>query len=141
MHLKIIRPKPNDSIEATESKLYVDNIYECFTLEDTDRQLEGGGIKVQNNTAIPRGVYEVIVTYSNRFKRETPMLLNVPGFTGIRIHAGNTTEDTEGCILVGDINSKEDDNFIGASRIAYSRLFKKIKQAISNNAKIILEVI
>lgn len=138
MKLKLFRPNTSLNTDFTEGKLYVENVFECYTLEDKDRRLEEGNEKVQNATAIPRGTYEVVITYSNRFKREMPLLLNVPGFTGIRIHSGNTSEDTEGCILVGDRNSKEDDNFIGASRIAYNRLFEKLKNA---KDKITLEVV
>jgi hypothetical protein len=78
----------------------------CYTLEDTVRlkRLENGtieGKKVKAQTAIPAGRYEVVLSYSNRFKKVLPLLLNVPQFEGIRIHTGNTIDDTEGCILVG----------------------------------------
>lgn len=101
-------------------KLYINNQYYCDTLEDVNRDLnkdgdllDKGEIKVMHQTAIPFGRYEVIVNISNRFKRFLPLLLNVKHFEGIRIHAGNTIEDTSGCILVGEnkikgqlINSK-----------------------------------
>lgn len=69
-----------------------------YTLEDITRPANSP--KVHGMTAIPAGKYQVIVSMSERFKRETPLLLNVPGFSGIRIHGGNTAEDTMGCILI-----------------------------------------
>lgn len=80
----------------TIGKLFIDGAYFSDTLEDIPRE-----VKVQNETCIPTGTYKVILNESNRFKRIMPLLLNVPGFEGIRIHAGNTEANTSGCILVG----------------------------------------
>lgn len=89
-------------------KLYVDGVYVCDTLEDTDRGLDDTmdveeikKLKVYGKTAIPVGIYPVTITYSPRFKKNLPLLLNVKGYEGIRIHSGNTDKDTLGCILVG----------------------------------------
>ena len=76
----------------------------AYTLEDAVREIPGVPVseyKIKGRTAIPVGSYDLVITYSNRFKRLMPHILNVPGFTGVRIHAGNTHEDTEGCVLVG----------------------------------------
>lgn len=139
--MKIKLHRTDYSEKATEGILYIDGAAECFTIEDKDRNLENGGIKVQDKTAIPKGIYEVKITYSNRFKRDMPILLNVPFFTGIRIHTGNTAENTEGCIIVGGVNLKQKDNFIGQSKVAYDKLFKKIVQAINNGEKVTIEII
>ena len=75
--------------------------YFCDTLEPTWRDYEHGAYKVKGRSAIPEGRYAVVISYSPRFKKWLPILLGVPKFEGIRIHAGNTAKDTEGCILVG----------------------------------------
>jgi dynactin complex subunit len=81
----------------TIGKMYVDGVYECYTLEDVVRN----GTKVLGKTAIPIGEYKLIVDASVRFKQDMPHILNVPDFTGVRIHSGNTSADTDGCILLG----------------------------------------
>lgn len=134
--------KRNESAKgATEGRLYINGDFECFTLEDQDRKLEEGGKKVQNDTAIPRGTYDVAITHSTRFKRKMPQLLNVPNFSGIRIHSGNTKDDTEGCILVGALNARTDDDFIGASKVAFSRLYPKIEKAIMKGEQVTLTIV
>ena len=88
----------------TIGRLEADGEYVCDTLEPTWRDIGLGrpGRKVPGRTAIPEGRYPVVITYSPRFKKWLPLLLHVPMFEGIRIHAGNTAEDTAGCILVGE---------------------------------------
>lgn len=97
--------KKND---YTIGKLYIDGEYFCDTLEDKDRGLTSTmtkeqvkGIKVPAKTAIPTGVYKVILNMSPRFKKILPLLVNVLGYSGVRIHSGNIHQHTEGCILVG----------------------------------------
>ena len=77
--------------------LFIDGVFFCHTLEDEKR---ADGLKVYGETAIPSGTYNVVVTMSNRFKRLMPLLLDVPMFSGIRIHGGNDSGDTHGCPLV-----------------------------------------
>jgi len=94
--------------EYTLGKLYINGKYFCDTIEDKVRLLNSYEDKVYSETAIPIGVYKVVLSYSNRFKRILPEVLNVMFFKGIRIHAGNTAEDSAGCILVGkNRNPKE----------------------------------
>jgi len=106
----------------TVGKMYVDGIYECYTLEDAVRN----GTKVLGKTAIPIGTYKLIIDASTRFKQDMPHILDVPDFTGVRIHAGNTSADTDGCILLGSTWAGKD--FIGNSKIAYKKFFDKLKQ-------------
>lgn len=114
----------------TIGKMYIDNIYECYTLEDVVRK----GAKVNGQTAIPTGTYNLIINHSNRFNRDLPLLENVPNFTGVRIHSGNTSANTEGCILVGTTWSGKD--FIGNSKVAFNKLFEKLKKAKKVTIKI-----
>ena len=113
---------------STIGELSIDGKFECYTLEDVER-----AVKVKNETAIPKGKYKVIITPSNRFKRDLPLLQNVPGFEGIRIHSGNTNHDTEGCILVGQTRAAD---FIGNSRKAFDKLFPKLQKASEINITI-----
>lgn len=117
----------------TIGKLYIDGAYFCDTLEDKDRGLEDSMpiekimfLKKPHITAIPTGTYTVILNYSNRFKRIMPLVMNVKGFAGIRIHAGNTSEDTDGCILVGENKAK---GKVLNSKDTYNRLLERIKSA------------
>jgi len=107
--------------DSTIGELSIDGEFVCFTLEDKVRD-----VKIQNVTAIPYGKYEVIINFSNRFQKYMPLLLNVPNYAGVRIHPGNKSSDTEGCILVGSSKSL---NFIGNSRATYKTLFTKMKAA------------
>ena len=106
---------------STIGELTIDGQFECFTLEDKERD-----VKIKGETAIPRGAYLIIINKSNRFKRLLPLLLDVKNFEGVRIHSGNTNHDTEGCILVGQTRNKD---FIGQSRKAFDKLFKKMQRA------------
>jgi hypothetical protein len=85
----------------TLGSLMVNGKHLGFTCEDKDRKLEEGNEKVYGQTAIPRGKYKVIISFSHRFKKPMPEVLSVPGFSGIRIHGGNTDADTLGCPLLG----------------------------------------
>ena len=95
MELQVIRLSYGETF--TQSVVVANGQFFGYCLEDTVRPV---GVKVKGQTAIPAGRYEVIVNRSNRFKRDMPLLLDVDGFDGIRIHGGNTSDDTAGCLLV-----------------------------------------
>lgn len=106
MKLKLIREEFNDI--CTIGKLFINDEFFCYTLEDKDRGLKDSdplplivAKKVFGKTAIPKGKYKVIVNESSKFKRVLPRLLNTKGFTGVLMHRGNSAENSLGCILVG----------------------------------------
>lgn len=118
MNLTLVRePSANG---RTFGVLFVDGVFECHTLEDVVR-----AEKVAGETAVPAGRYRVVVSWSPRFQRRLPLLENVPGFSGVRIHAGNSSRDTEGCILPG--LTREGDRVL-QSRTAFMRLLEKLER-------------
>lgn len=112
--------------DYTIGDLYIDGKWLCNTLEDPVRILNEYEDKVYGKTAIPQGVYQVKLTYSPRFKKILPEVLNVQFFSGIRIHAGNTADDSEGCILVGENKAK---GKVLNSRKTLEMLMKILKSA------------
>lgn len=124
------------SANSTIGELTVDGKFECFILEDMDRKLEAGGVKIPGVTAIPRGRYQVVLSFSNRFQKYLPEILNVPGYLGVRIHPGNKAEDSEGCLLTGKTKAVD---FVGQSREAFAALFAKLK-AVEKKEKIFIEI-
>jgi len=111
----------------------------CYVLEDKVREVEGQDVKVwkeQNKTAIPKGVYDVRITFSNRFQSKLPLLDNVPGFTGVRIHSGNSSKDTEGCLLVGMTWDGQSD-WVGSSKTAMSLVMPLIEKATGCTIEIV----
>lgn len=112
--------------QATTGILSNGGQFLCFICEDTVRE---PGVKVPGATAIPTGRYEIAVTFSARFQKPLPLLLNVPNFEGVRIHPGNTAADTEGCLLPGkyrDVNA----GTVSLSVAAFTELFDRIKTAL-----------
>lgn len=132
MKLKVERTYCGPS--CTIGSLYIDGAFECFTMEDVTRPI---GEKVPGETSIPSGTYNVTITPSVRFKRDLPLVENVPGFEGIRIHPGNTAADTEGCLLVGRTKGP---NFVGESKAAFAILMPKIRDALDAGDTVFLEV-
>jgi len=123
--------------ESTIGSLLIEGQFECFTLEDEDRALEAGGKKLYARTAIPRGRYKIELDWSPKYGRDMPHLLNVPGFDGIRIHAGNSARDTEGSILVG---TDRVPNFIRNSRHAFAALILKLNFAWASGEEVWITV-
>lgn len=119
--------------KSTISSLFINGVFECYVLEDTDRGLdfkmqlaEIEKLKVYAETAIPYGSYEIRITMSNRFKRLLPILIGVKGYEGIRIHTGNTAVDTHGCLLPA---RKKGINSVSESTLAFNQLFTKLQNA------------
>lgn len=121
--MNILIKRRASTTKSTLSEWFVDGVFECYGLEDVVRP---AGEKVWGKTAIPAGTYQVIISWSPRFKRPLPLLLNVPGFAGVRIHSGNTAADTEGCLLPGTGAGAD---VVTNSRVAFEKLFKKIEAA------------
>ena len=120
----------------TIGELSVNNNYVCDTLEDKVRV---DGEKVYAETAIPTGTYTLILSYSNRFKKVMPEILNVPNFSGIRIHCGNSSKDTEGCLLVGKWDGKTE-NWISDSKNSYNKLYPLLEEAFNKKENITITI-
>ena len=138
MELKVERKWPGK--KATIGELSMNGVHECYTLEDVVREVEGEPVeswKVPGQTAIPRGRYEVLMTYSPKFGRVMPQVMDVPGFTGIRIHPGNTDADTEGCLLVGTSIGAD---AIYNSRLAFVALDTKIAAFIAKGEQVFITI-
>ena len=141
MEIKLVRKIFKE--DRTLSDLYINGELFCQVLEDTDRGLDSSWsledikkVKIHGKTCIPYGKYSVAISYSNRFKRLLPILLNVPGYLGIRIHPGNKPEDTEGCILPG----VQKEFIVINSVITFNKLNKIITNAIKKE-KVTFEIV
>jgi len=117
--------------DMTLGKLTCGNLI-LWTVEDAIRE-----VKVPGLTAIPAGRYKVIISFSHRFQKPLPLLLDVPNFKGVRIHSGNTPADTEGCILVGTARAK---NGVTNSRYAMSLLMDNMLTAFKEGKNVWLEI-
>ena len=120
----------------TIGELSVNNNYVCDTLEDKVRV---DGEKVYAETSIPTGTYTLVLSYSNRFKKVMPEILNVPNFSGIRIHCGNSSKDTEGCLLVGKWDGKTE-NWISDSKNSYNKLYPLLEEAFNKKENITITI-
>lgn len=129
----------------TIGNLFINGVFFSNVLEDTVRGLcqdmtpeEIQKIKVYGETAIPAGKYEVRITLSARFRCPLPLLINVPGYEGVRIHAGNTARDTHGCLLPG---KNDRVGQVSNSRATMAALQKQIEEAIYQNSKVYIEIV
>lgn len=146
MKLLLLR-EPSTEV-CTPGMLFVGGRFECWTLEDVVREIPGRPVaewKVKGQTAIPNGTYTVDLTFSPKYQKVMPILLGVPGFEGIRIHSGNTSEHTEGCLLVGknrtDKNpATEGIDTITESKVAFGILFDKLTSAHEIGEPIVIEI-
>ena len=141
MNLKLIRKEYST---YTSGVLFIDDKKFCETLEDVNRDInrngkfDNGEAKVYGDTCIPYGKYKVILSYSPKFKRELPEILEVPDFQGIRIHRGNKISDTLGCVLCGE---KVKNGYLSNSTPYEIKLVELFKQAKSRNEESFLEII
>lgn len=122
----------------TEGELFNGEKKLCDTLEDRARTIKSKTDKIIGYTAIPSGTYNIKWTYSPKFRRCTPELEQVPWFTSIRIHAGNTADDSSGCILTG---IKDGAGRLKMSKVTTEKLYTLISSAILRNeyVKIIVD--
>jgi hypothetical protein len=136
MNLQIIRDDDPDQ-KHNWGKLYIDGLYFGETLEDKDRFLEAGEVKVDGDTAIPRGRYKVTLSLSQRFGRIMPEVHDVPGFSGVRIHGGNVEADTHGCPLLGAVRTAEG---IANCKGVNDRLMERLEAALDRGEDCFLEI-
>jgi len=141
MNITITRPTTCGKT-CTISRCEIDGKFVCYILEDLVREVEGEPVskwKIYGKTAIPRGTYRVVRTHSARFERQLPLLENVPGYSGVRIHPGNTEANTEGCLLPG-LAIGSDGESVARSRDAFSILDGVIKTALDIGAQVMLTI-
>lgn len=117
MMLLTLKRQPSGAV-CTHGDLYIDGTWQCYTLEDPVRP-----VKIRGETAIPAGRYRVTMENSPRFGPGTLTINDVPNFIGIRIHAGNTVKDTDGCPLVG---KRRGETTISESRAALQELKSRV---------------
>ena len=130
-HLYVMQEPEMKCIDGqlvTEDKRYL-----CDTLEPTWRDYAKGARKIKGKSAIPEGRYPIVITFSPTFKKWLPLLVNVPRFSGIRIHAGNTAKDTQGCILVG-LNLKK--GMVINSRAALQMVMLEMTAALDRGEEV-----
>lgn len=142
LELKLTR-WPRETKGYTAGVLTANGSFLCNTMEDQVREIPGQPVekwKIRGETAIPRGRYRVRLSMSPRFKRVLPELLDVPGFTGIRIHRGNTAKDTEGCILVGMPDGDDKDSWLGNSTPAEGLVIRTIRAALDAGEQVWMEI-
>lgn len=132
MNILVKRQKTQN--DTTIGSLYIDGVFNCYTLEDAVRT-----VKIKCETAIPAGTYKLKTSLSNRFKKELPILLDVPEFVGVRIHSGNSSHDTEGCILVGTAVAKDNQSILN-SRTAFSKLMPIITTVLKSGEEITITI-
>ena len=146
MKLQVVRTQFGK--DATNGLLFIDGIFECYTLEDQYQT-----VKVMHETCIPEGTYDIKfrktggfhAKYSARYKNAHYGMLHlqdVPGFTYILIHTGNTDEHTSGCLIVGETQQDLDINFngmVGSSAVAYKKMYAKVANQLLQGKKVTIE--
>lgn len=133
--MKLVLKSTKFAADYTEGELSIDGDHFCFTVED---HYPTPYKKTPKKTAIPAGTYEVVVTKSPKFGRDLPIILAVPFFTGIRMHAGVDADSSEGCVIVGFVRGP---GKVGSSRVAETELTKLLKAAQDRHVKITIDVL
>lgn len=124
--MKLILQRYLFAEDYTMGLLFIDGVYFCDTIEDKFRGNDLKNKKVAGETCIPYGVYAVKITYSPKYKKDMPQILDVPYFEGVRIHSGNTAKDSSGCVIVG---IKSENGKVLESRKTYNALLKRLENA------------
>ena len=146
MKLTVVRTQ--FGTDATNGLLFIDGLFECYTLEDQYQ-----AVKVMHETCIPEGTYDIQfrktggfhAKYSERYKNAHYGMLHiqdVPNFTYILIHTGNTDEHTSGCLIVGETQQDLEvskDGFIGSSTVAYKKMYAKVAGQLLQGKKVTIE--
>jgi len=146
MKLQVVRTQFGK--DATNGLLFIDGIFECYTLEDQYQ-----AVKVMHETCIPEGKYNIEfrktggfhAKYSERYKNAHYGMLHiqdVPNFTYILIHTGNTDEHTSGCLIVGETQQDLEiskDGFVGSSSVAYKKMYSKVAGQLLQGKKVTIE--
>ena len=141
MNITVFRVRFSET--RTVGQLYLDGAFFCFTLEDKVREVYGQPVekwKVQDETAIPSGKYEVKLVNSPKFGPDTISLVGVPGFSNIRIHSGNTEHHTEGCLILGYRLNDDGTIRVGSTKPAVADLKVKVKKAVQENIPVYLTI-
>ena len=121
------------SAQSTIGGFLIGGGFFCWSLEDPSRD----GPKVMGETCIPVGTYTVVLDWSNRFQKQMPHILDVPGFSGIRIHPGNDAADTSGCVLLGFQRAQDQ---IWDSRLAFDLFMEKFTKAVTDGEKVTIRI-
>jgi hypothetical protein len=128
--MELTLQRNDHSAISTIGDLFLDGKFECHILEDVDRGLHQDMLldeiihkKIPKRTAIPSGRYEIKLTWSKRFQKVLPQIMNVPGYDGVRIHSGNTAVDTEGCLMPGTTKGVD---AVYNSKVAFNSLYQKL---------------
>lgn len=138
--MRLLLMRDQSIAASTPGRLFLEKTGEMplflgYTLEDIVRP---AGVKINGKTAIPAGEYSLSLTMSNRFKKILPLLANVPNFSGVRMHGGNTSEDTEGCILVG--RSRYSADKIGNCAECLKNIMSLIQAAIARREPVSIKI-
>ena len=146
MKLQVIRTQFGK--DATNGMLFIDGLFECYTLEDQYQ-----AVKVMHETCIPEGTYDIKFRkvggfherYSAKYQNAHYGMLHiqdVPNFTYILIHSGNTDEHTSGCLIVGETQQDLDvskDGFVGSSVVAYKKMYSKVANQLLQGKEVTIE--